>query len=53
MYAMRVAYQKVEWALDIREPKFRDADFYYVPGELIRRETRKRSSCCIERASLG
>ncbi|MDN0195295.1 hypothetical protein [Streptomyces sp. S.PNR 29] len=36
--AMRVAYQEVEWALDIREAKFSDADFYYVPGELIRRD---------------
>ncbi|GAB2860758.1 hypothetical protein GCM10027074_29840 [Streptomyces deserti] len=36
MEAMRVAYQEVEWALDIREAKFSDASFYYVPGELIR-----------------
>lgn len=36
--AMRVAYQEVEWALDIREAKFSDASFYYVPGELIRRD---------------
>ncbi|QOV42548.1 hypothetical protein [Streptomyces chromofuscus] len=36
--AMRAIYQEVEWALDIREAKFSDADFYYVPGELIRRD---------------
>lgn len=35
---MRAAYQNVEWALDIREAKFSDADFYYVPGELVRRD---------------
>ncbi|WP_406725815.1 hypothetical protein WJ438_15680 [Streptomyces sp. GD-15H] len=36
--AMRAIYQETEWALDIREAKFSDADFYYVPGELIIRD---------------
>ncbi|MGW1008074.1 hypothetical protein [Streptomyces sp. NPDC002520] len=36
--AMNVAYQEVEWALDIREAKFSDADFYFLPGDRIRRD---------------
>lgn len=35
---MRAAYRQIKWALDIREAKFSDSDFYYVPGELIRRD---------------
>jgi hypothetical protein len=31
-------YKEVDWALDIRDAVFSDADFYYVPGELIRRD---------------
>lgn len=31
-------YASVNWALDISEAIFSDADFYYVPGELIRRD---------------
>lgn len=31
-------YSAVDWALDISEAIFSDADFYYVPGELIRRD---------------
>jgi hypothetical protein len=31
-------YKDVDWALDISEAIFSDADFYYVPGELIRRD---------------
>ena len=31
-------YKEVDWALDISEAVFSDADFYYVPGELIRRD---------------
>lgn len=31
-------YKRVDWALDISEAIFLDADFYYVPGELIRRD---------------
>lgn len=31
-------YKEVDWALDISEAIFSDADFYYVPGELIRRD---------------
>jgi uncharacterized protein YjbI with pentapeptide repeats len=31
-------YKGVDWALDISEAIFSDADFYYVPGELIRRD---------------
>jgi uncharacterized protein YjbI with pentapeptide repeats len=29
-------YKKVDWALDISEATLSDADFYYVPGDLIR-----------------
>jgi hypothetical protein len=29
-------YKKVDWALDISQASFADADFYYVPGDLIR-----------------
>ncbi|MGW3652302.1 hypothetical protein [Streptomyces sp. NPDC000878] len=35
---MRAAYRDVEWALDIRQANFVDADFSYVPGELVRRD---------------
>lgn len=31
-------YKDVDWALDISEALFTDADFYYVPGHLIRRD---------------
>ncbi|MFD7900122.1 hypothetical protein [Streptomyces sp. NPDC059743] len=31
-------YRDIEWALDISEAVFSDADFYYVPGHLIRRD---------------
>lgn len=31
-------YKDVDWALDISEAIFSDADFYYVPGDLIRRD---------------
>jgi hypothetical protein len=31
-------YKEVDWALDISEAVFSDADFNYVPGELIRRD---------------
>lgn len=32
------AYKEVDWALDISEAEFTDAGFYYVPGDLIRRD---------------
>jgi len=32
------AYQDIDWALDISEASFVDADFYYVPGHLVRRD---------------
>jgi uncharacterized protein YjbI with pentapeptide repeats len=31
-------YKDVDWALDISEAIFSDADFFYVPGDLIRRD---------------
>jgi hypothetical protein len=31
-------YKDVDWALDISEAIFYDADFFYVPGDLIRRD---------------
>ncbi len=31
-------YQEIDWALDIREAIFSDADFFSVPGDLIRRD---------------
>jgi hypothetical protein len=31
-------YSGVDWALDISGAAFSDADFYYVPGHLIRRD---------------
>ena len=31
-------YQDVDWALDISAAEFSDADFYMVPGELVRRD---------------
>jgi uncharacterized protein YjbI with pentapeptide repeats len=31
-------YKDVDWALDISEAVFSDADFFYVPGDLIRRD---------------
>jgi hypothetical protein len=34
----RGKYKEVDWAVDISEAVFSDADFYYVPGELIRRD---------------
>jgi hypothetical protein len=37
-------YKEIDWALDISEAIFSDADFYYVPGELIRRDETPR--CC-------
>src|SRR5204863_5298855 len=36
--AIAEAYQHIDWALDISEASFADADFYYVPGQLIRRD---------------
>ncbi len=39
MNAAIVAYYKdVDWALDISEAEFSDADFYMVPGDLVRRD---------------
>jgi hypothetical protein len=29
-------YKKVDWASDISQSSFSDANFYYVPGDLIR-----------------
>ncbi len=31
-------YKEVDWALDIRDAIFSDADFFSVPGDLIRRD---------------
>ncbi|MFF7966090.1 hypothetical protein ACFZC3_12085 [Streptomyces sp. NPDC007903] len=31
-------YADVDWALDISDAEFADADFYYVPGTLVRRD---------------
>ena len=31
-------YADVDWALDISGATFEDSDFYYVPGDLIRRD---------------
>ncbi len=31
-------YQDVDWALDISAAEFSDADFYMVPGDLVRRD---------------
>jgi hypothetical protein len=31
-------YSGVDWALDISRAAFSDADFYYVPGHLARRD---------------
>lgn len=31
-------YAGVDWALDISRAAFSDADFYYVPGHLVRRD---------------
>lgn len=31
-------YRNVDWALDITEAQFSDADFYLVPGDLVRRD---------------
>jgi hypothetical protein len=31
-------YRDVDWALDISEAEFSDADFYMVPGDLVRRD---------------
>jgi uncharacterized protein YjbI with pentapeptide repeats len=31
-------YREVDWALDITQAEFSDADFYYVPGDLIKRD---------------
>lgn len=31
-------YKDVDWALDISEAEFADADFYMVPGDLVRRD---------------
>ncbi|WP_405686043.1 hypothetical protein [Streptomyces sp. NBC_00057] len=36
--AIADAYKEVDWALDISEAEFTDAGFYYVPGDLIRRD---------------
>jgi hypothetical protein len=39
MNAAMVAYYKdVDWALDISAAEFSDADFYMVPGDLVRRD---------------
>lgn len=32
------SYGSVDWALDISEADFTDADLYYVPGDLVRRD---------------
>lgn len=31
-------YKDVDWALDITDAEFSDAEFYYVPGHLVRRD---------------
>lgn len=31
-------YETIDWALDITEAEFSDADFYFIPGEKIRRD---------------
>ncbi|MFD1543477.1 hypothetical protein [Nonomuraea guangzhouensis] len=31
-------YRDVDWALDISQAEFAEADFYWVPGELVRRD---------------
>lgn len=36
--AMVAYYKDVDWALDISEAEFSDADFYMVPGDLVRRD---------------
>ncbi|HEU5158261.1 MAG TPA: hypothetical protein VFU43_14795 [Streptosporangiaceae bacterium] len=36
--AMVAYYKDVDWALDISAAEFSDADFYMVPGDLVRRD---------------
>ena len=36
--AIEAYYRDVDWALDISEAEFSDADFYTVPGHLVRRD---------------
>lgn len=36
--AIEEYYRDVDWALDISEAEFSDADFYMVPGHLVRRD---------------
>jgi hypothetical protein len=36
--AIQAYYRDVDWALDITEAEFSDADLYMVPGDLIRRD---------------
>jgi hypothetical protein len=38
--AAEAYYRDVDWALDISEAEFSDADFYLVPGHLVRRDPR-------------
>jgi hypothetical protein len=44
-------YKEVDWALDISEAIFSDADFYYVPGELIRRD--ENTQVLLRREAFG
>lgn len=44
-------YKEVDWALDISEAVFSDADFYYVPGELIRRD--ENTQVLLRREAFG
>ncbi|MFR9800603.1 hypothetical protein ACL02U_32610 [Streptomyces sp. MS06] len=36
--SIKEQYRDIEWALDISEAEFVSADFYYVPGDLVRRD---------------
>jgi hypothetical protein len=40
--AIQAYYRDVDWALDITEAEFDDADFYLVPGDLVRRDPERQ-----------
>jgi hypothetical protein len=44
-------YKDVDWALDISGAVFSDADFFYVPGELIRRD--ENTEVLLRREAFG
>lgn len=46
-------YQTVDWALDIREAEFEEADLRGVPGRLIRRDAETQVLVIREKALMG